>query len=107
MDDPSNLEIGNSILPREGIKLFEILKGNFNNRENHRKIVIGILIAIIGALSLIAYKINEINTRAFTVYFGGEEIGIVREQDEVLSILENIKKELSNTYDMDIVLKRI
>ncbi|NMA85737.1 MAG: peptidoglycan DD-metalloendopeptidase family protein [Tissierellia bacterium] len=106
MDDPSNLEIGNSILPREGIKLFEILKGNFNNRENHRKIVIGILIAIIGALSLIAYKINEINTRAFTVYFGGEEIGIVREQDEVLSILENIKKELSNTYDMDIVLKK-
>ena len=106
MDDPSNLDIGSSILPKGNIKLFEALKKAFTNKDNHKKFLIGILIAAIGILSFVAYKINEINTRAFIVYFGDEEIGIVREQEEVLNILGNVKRELSTTYNMDIVLKK-
>ena len=106
MDDPSSLDLGGSILPKTKIKLFETLKKLFINKDNHKRLLISGLVAIIGVFSFVAYKINEINTRAFTVYFGGEEVGIVRDQEEALGILENIKKELSNTYDMDIVLKK-
>ncbi|NMB06758.1 MAG: peptidoglycan DD-metalloendopeptidase family protein [Tissierellia bacterium] len=106
MDDPSNLEIHGSILPKENIKILETIKKTFTNKDNHKRLLITIFIAVIGILSFAAYKTNEINTRAFIVYFGDEEIGIVREQEEALNILANIKRELSTTYDMDIVLQK-
>ena len=59
---------------------------------------------VIASLLLTTYKINEIKTRAFIVYFGNEKVGVVREQEEALDILNDIKKELTNTYDIDIVL---
>lgn len=64
------------------------------------------MLIVIAGLLLTAYKINEIKTRAFVVYFGDEEVGIVREQEEALNILEDIKRALSNTYNIDIVLKK-
>ena len=106
MDDPSNLDMKSSILPLESNDTLNKLKGIFTGKGNSKKFLIAILVAVIGIISFVAYKTNEINTRAFVVYFGGEKIGIVREQDEVLNILDSIKKELSHTYDIDIVLKK-
>src|SRR5699024_1487306 len=74
--------------------------------KKYKNALIGILIALIAILSFAAYKTNEKKTRAFIVYFGDEEIGIIREQEDALNILANIKRELSTTYDIDIVLKK-
>ena len=91
MDDPSNLDKEVFIWPI---------------KDSSKNIFIAILVAVIAIISFAAYKTNEIKTRAFVVNFGGDEIGIVREQEEALNILADIKKELSNTYNIDIVLKK-
>ena len=106
MDDPSNLDMKGSILSIRGINVLDKLRGIFTGKDNYKKIFIAILVAVIGIISFATYKTNEIKTRAFVVYFGGDEIGIVREQEEALNILADMKRELSNTYDIDIVLKK-
>ena len=109
MDDPNHLRMDESILPSEGIRIMEKLKelkNIFTGNKKYKNALIGILIALIAILSFAAYKTNEIKTRAFIVYFGDEEIGIIREQEDALNILANIKRELSTTYDIDIVLKK-
>ncbi len=109
MEDPNHLRMDEPILPSEGIriveKIRELIDTLFGKKKN-KKALIGILIVFIGILSFVVYKTNEIRTRAFIVYFGDEEIGIVREQDNALNVLANIKRELSTTYDIDIVLKK-
>src|SRR5699024_9127679 len=105
MDDPNHLRMDESILPSEGIRRMEKLKelkNIFTGNKKYKNALIGILIALIAILSFAAYKTNEIKTRAFIVYFGDEEIGIIREQEDALNILANIKRELSTTYDIDI-----
>lgn len=106
MDDPSNLDIKSSTSPMIDIDLSDKIKNLFAAKDNSKRVLITILVAVIGILSFAAYKTNEIRTRAFAVYFGNEEIGIVREQEDALNILANIKRELSDTYDIDIVLKK-
>lgn len=106
MDDPSNLDMKSSTSPMIDIDLSDKIKNLFAAKDNSKRVLITILVAVIGILSFAAYKTNEIRTRAFAVYFGNEEIGIVREQEDALNILANIKRELSNTYDIDIVLKK-
>jgi len=106
MDDPSNLDMKSSTSPMIDIDLSDKIKNLFAAKDNSKRVLITILVAVIGILSFAAYKTNEIRTRAFAVYFGNEEIGIVREQEDALNILANIKRELSDTYDIDIVLKK-
>ena len=109
MDDPNHLRIDKSILSSKDTKLMKKLmklKNFFTGKDNFKKVLIGIAIVVIGILSFAAYKINEIKTRAFIVHFGDEEVGIIREQEDALNILKNIKRELSTTYGIDIVLKK-
>lgn len=90
-------------------KVFGGLKSigdRISRKYSFRKILIGVMLIVIAGLLLTTYKVNEIKTRAFTVYFGDEEIGIVRDQEQALNILSDIKRELSNTYNIDIVLKK-
>lgn len=71
-----------------------------------RKVLIGFMVFTIITLGFTGYKINEINTRAFQVYLGGENIGIVRSEAEASSVMEEIKKELSSTYRAECVLDK-
>lgn len=71
---------------------------------NIKHILAGVMLIVIFGLLITTYKINEVNTRAFAVYYGKNEVGIVREKEEALNILENIKNKLSKMYDIDIVL---
>lgn len=83
----------------------EGFKFNINN-INFRRILAGFMIITIIALGYTAYKVNEIKTRAFKVYLGENNLGAIRSEDEALSIMKDIKKELSNTYGAECVLDK-
>lgn len=85
-------------------ELFISLKERITRKASMKYILASVMVVVILGLLITTYKINEVNTRAFAVYYGNTEIGIVREKDEAVNILNNIKNDLSNTYDIDIVL---
>ncbi|QQY79743.1 murein DD-endopeptidase MepM/ murein hydrolase activator NlpD [Keratinibaculum paraultunense] len=100
MDEQNNLETGNNSHP-PGSKL---LLGETKNKFNFKKVLIMIILVTVTSLSTIVYKVNEIRTRAFIVSFGNENVGIVRDKEQALNILEELRQELVNKYDIDIVL---
>lgn len=87
-------------------KKLQDFRKKIKEKYSFKEVVMALMIVVIAALLLGTYKINEIRTRGYIVYFGDEEVGTVREKEETLNILENIKIELSNTYDSDIVLEK-
>jgi murein DD-endopeptidase MepM/ murein hydrolase activator NlpD len=109
MSDPNHMGFKEFTLPIEN---GEVLKGlkNFGEKliekYSFKKVLMGLMLIVIAGLLLTTYKINEIRTRAFVMYFGDDEIGIVRKQEEALNILNDIKKELTNTYDIDVVFSK-
>lgn len=85
------------------IKYFE----NINLQNIHIRIaLIGFMIISIIALSVTGYKAHQIKLIAFDVYLGDNKIGVVRQQGDVLPIIDDLKTELTNTYQMDISLKK-
>ena len=107
MDDPNHMGFKGFSLPIGNNKVLKRIKGfweEITKKYSFNKILIGLMLIVIAGLLLTTYKVNEIKTRAFIVYFGDEKVGIVREQEEALNILNDIKRELTNTYDIDIVL---
>src|SRR5690554_5938739 len=109
MDKPNGTGFKTQIIPlkeNKFIEKFKIIKDKIIEKYSFKRILVGIMLIVIAGLLLTTYKINEIKTRAFVVYFGDDEIGIVREQDEALNILSDIKTQLSNTYDIDVVLNK-
>lgn len=95
-------------IKKANFKKFDIKKFNIKDISNlnsgMKKILIVFMIAVIGVLSFTAYKVNEIKTRAFSFYLDGQEIGAVRSEEEALSVMNQIKKEISATYDVTSVL---
>ncbi|MBZ2175680.1 peptidoglycan DD-metalloendopeptidase family protein [Schnuerera sp. xch1] len=85
-------------------KKLKDLKRKIENRYSFKRVVMVLMIAVIATLLLGTYKINEIKTRSYTVYYGDEEVGTVRKKEEALKVIEDIKTILSNTYDSEIVL---
>lgn len=75
-----------------------------SNNINFRKVLVVFMVLTILSLGFTGYKINEINTRAFQVYLGEESIGVIRSEEEAKGIMEDIKKDLSNTYKVEVVL---
>lgn len=109
MDEQNHMGMGSTSPPIETKVSLEEIKNvanEFRDRFNFKKMLIIIMLIVIASLSFIAYKVNEIRTRAFIVSFGNEKIGIVRDKEQVLNILEDIRQELVRTYDIDIVLNK-
>lgn len=89
------------------IKNFKFTKIKFDmNNINFRRALAAFMIVTIITLGYTSYKINEIKTRAFQVYLGEDNIGIVRNEAEAVNILEDIKNELSNTYGAECILDK-
>lgn len=76
------------------------------NNINLRRILILFMIAVMAGLGFTGYKINEIKTRGFNVVLGEEILGAVRTEEEAQVVMADIKRELSSTYDVDIVLDK-
>lgn len=93
-----NLKIGGTILTEDSF-----IKRLTRRISRKQALTSLILVAVLGLL-LISYKVNEINTRAFAVYYGEVEVGSVREKEEAKNILTSIKDDLTNTYGVEIVL---
>lgn len=74
------------------------------NKIDLKKYLVYFMVITILALGFTAYKINEINTRAFNVYLGSDMIGTVRSEEEALKIMEDIRADLCDTYGADGVL---
>ncbi|NLK42921.1 MAG: hypothetical protein GX300_00820 [Tissierellia bacterium] len=66
--------------------------------------LITLMLISIVALGITGYRAYEASLIAFDVYLGNEKIGTVREQDSVHVIMDNLEKDLSKTYDIDVVL---
>lgn len=95
MDKPNHPGLKTHSISIVGSKVFggfSSIIDKISGKYSFKKILIGVMLIVIVGLLLTTYKINEIKTRAFTVYFGDEEIGIVRDQEQALSILSDIKK---------------
>lgn len=110
MDKSNHLGIPMRFQEKDKISNKSIME-RFKNRKNinfeniHIRIALSALIlAFIVLLGTAAYKTHMMNTLAFDVYIGQAKIGTARDKDEILNTVENIKYELSKTYDMEIVL---
>ena len=88
------------------LKKFDIkkLKKYDLNEINFRRVLILFMVVVMAGLGFTGYKINEIRTRGFDVFLGSELLGKVRTEEEAVSVMADIKRELSNTYDVDVVL---
>ena len=109
MDEPEHINSKKSNLSLKTNKKLNDLKDFLDKISKgqtlNKVLIVCTLIVIVGSVFAV-YKINEIRTRAFTVYFGDEVVGTTREEDDALNILNDIKKELTNTYDLDIVFNK-
>lgn len=87
-----------------GRKIIMPIKVKLNENNGIKKIVVVSMVVVIASMTLGVYKIREIQTRGYIVYYGGKQVGIVREKEEVSNLLENLKESLSDIYNCDVVL---
>lgn len=109
MDKPGPKGMREHILTLTSSRIFDKLKelkSKVKEGDNFRKILIATMLVVIAGFLLGTYKINEVRTRAFVVYYGDDKVGIVRQEEEATKVVEEIKRELSNIYDIDIVLNK-
>ena len=84
---------------------FDLKKFNPRNLNFRNSLIIFMALIIVAFLGT-AYKINEVKTRAYSIQFGDDELGIVRDKEEVLAMIKDIEKSLSNTYGIDVVIDK-
>lgn len=121
MDNPNHIRETLGRLKEQGNKMLEFIKGfkiknidfkednsnDFNIKSRNMKVALSSLMIIsIIALCITGYRVYDIKMRAFDVYLGEDIIGTVRNQEEVNHIMDNLEKELSNTYNIDVVLDK-
>src|SRR5699024_4319022 len=94
MDDPNQLD-------NKGKRWVLKLKN-----VSFRTSLVVLIIVVVSGLLLTAYKINELNTRAFAVYLGNNEVGIVREKEEVSQLVDKIQKEFSDKYNIHCIINK-
>lgn len=82
--------------------LRKIRPKNLNKKNSLMALTIIVLIACIVTI----LKVNEVNTRAFSIKFGEEELGTVRNRELAEKLIDQIEKELASTYDVEIVLDK-
>lgn len=75
---------------------------NFNNKQVK---MTGITIALVGVLGFSIYNYNT-KTKAVDVYLGQDKVGTVRTEEQAMEVLDKLKEELSNKYDLEVVLKK-
>ncbi len=108
MPDQSNVDSQSPVSPTDNSNsdsMFSNMRYIIKEKCSLKNIVITLMLIVIVASLVTIYKINEIRTRGYIVYYGDKEVGIVRTQEEANSVLDNIRKELCSTYDSDIVLE--
>ncbi|MBU5437993.1 peptidoglycan DD-metalloendopeptidase family protein [Tissierella sp. MSJ-40] len=106
MDEPNRLELKIIVAKERIANLINDIKNHKLKNINLKNSLIGFMLLVIVGLGITGYKINEIRTRAFDVYFGNNKVGTIRQQEEALDILDNLKADLSSTYNVDVVINK-
>ena len=111
MDDPKHLRTGLLDLKESLKKVIDNLRnisiGKISLKNINFKLALtSFMILSIIAISFTGYTVNQIRTKAFDVYLGEDKIGTIRDQEEAIKLVEDLKIELSNTYNIDIVLQK-
>ena len=78
---------------------------NLKNLDKKNCLMALTIIVLIGCIVTIL-KVNEIKTRAFSIKFGDEILGTIRDKEEAQKLIDQIEKELASTYDVEIVLDK-
>lgn len=131
MDDPNKIGINLESIKglarkifadskKKGCKWKDIIKTGLEKVDFNRKIsdkmrlkdlylriaLTVLMIASIIALGITGYEATQISMIAFDVYLENDNIGTIRHKEDAYKILDELGKELSNTYDMEIALKK-
>lgn len=77
----------------------------YKNTPIAKRALAAFMIVVIIGLGYTGYAVNEIRTRAFDVYLDGDNLGSVRTQEEALEIFNNVREELSQYYNLEIVFE--
>lgn len=84
-------------------------KVKINGTKVNAKISIILVVAVLfTSFALIQFKKSvdhEKSTRAFKVVLGDKDIGIVRDKQEIIDLIDSVQKQLSKDYNLDIVIK--
>ncbi|MTI66276.1 MAG: M23 family metallopeptidase [Firmicutes bacterium] len=82
----------------------------FKNKKFNKVLLITLIIGIItgGGLRLGYNQMHkhQRDTLAYNVSFGNKDIGIVRNKEMVTSIVKSIEEELSNDYNIEVVINQ-
>ncbi len=76
----------------------------YRNSPIMRKALAGFMIVVMIGIGYTGYSINEVRTRAFDVYLGEENLGAIRTEEEALIVFNEVRQDLCDKYDVDIVL---
>lgn len=115
MDNPNQEENSLEKFKKKVSKSMKFIKGHIEDIKKNginlkdtdlRMALTGFMLVSIIVLSGVGYKVNKIRTKAFHVYLGEDKIGTVRNEEDITMAMDSLQKELSDTYNMEIVLKR-
>lgn len=70
-----------------------------------KRFIAGFMILIIIGLGFAGYKINEFRTRGYEVFIGNTSLGYVRDEGVAVALLNDYNKNLTNTYDVEIMFE--
>lgn len=83
------------------------------NRKTYVKLSIFLIVGIMCGTTIRVMKDKkdleiqrEIETRAFKVYFGEKQIGLVRDRDAAITVVKQIEKEMKEDYKCEIVINQ-
>lgn len=105
MEDPKHLGVSIGSIKAKAVGLAGKIKDKVMNIDYKDKKVqkIGGGIALSLAL-VVGGLLYRSSLEGFEVFLGKESLGMVREQEDFNNIYDELQKELSETYDMEVVL---
>ncbi|MTI46235.1 peptidoglycan DD-metalloendopeptidase family protein [Sporosalibacterium faouarense] len=86
------------------------IKFNKRNKIIIASVIVAVIVVVSGSLALRNTQVmknletQSLEANAYKVYFGGVEVGIVRNSQEATQVLQEIQKELIEKNDMDIAI---
>lgn len=77
----------------------------YRGNSRAKKLLAGFMIVVILGLGYTGYAVNEIRTRAFDIYLGGEKLGSIRTEEEAKDLFNEVREDLCQEYNLEIVFE--
>lgn len=73
-------------------------------KQKHRNHMVAVM--LMSTIGLVGYQQYEINTRGLNVVYGEKNIGVVRDKEEVMEVVNNLEEKLSKDLKKDIKIDK-